>query len=86
MIEWYPLHRWRTLAEVDWVPDGLDHPERYFLFADYCLSAFDYAICLSASKSDPTPVISVGAEPPPIAGSFSELLEGYLANPSSLLR
>jgi hypothetical protein len=85
MIEWYPLHRWKTLPEAEWVPEGLQNPEAYFLFADYCLCGWGYAIYLSANRSNPTPVICVGAEVPPMAQSFSELIEAYLTNPSSLL-
>jgi hypothetical protein len=85
MIEWYPLQKWRNLIESGWALEGLPNPESYFLFADYCLDAFGYAIRLYSSTTDRNPVICVDAHEPPLAQSFSELIEAYLANPSVLL-
>lgn len=60
--------------------------ENYFVFADYCISAWDYAIELDSNPNNPGPVYRVFCEPvkEKIAESFFEFLQMYAEDPNKL--
>ena len=84
MVEWYGLQRWETLSEAGWAPDYRYELKSYFLFADYCLHGFSYAILLSSNPAEPTPVICATGDIHVLAPTFGELLRAYLADPSTI--
>ncbi len=87
------LFTFLPLAEVIPLDESwsLETPEAksYFVFIDYCISAHVYAIRLTNDISLGNPVITTYVKPDEnpiqIAGSFSEFVQGYLADDYSVL-
>jgi len=92
--------RFWPLAEIKPVRDVLvdtksrfQHPDRYlypdcFVFADHCVSCWDYAVKLTSEPDQPAPVYRVtGSEIPGerLADSFREFMAKYVADPTSIL-
>jgi hypothetical protein len=89
------LHSFWSLAELRPVHEELAEtkPDRFsypgcFVFADHCFSLCDYAVRITADKEFSGPVYRVmGLEVPaePMAASFGEFVESYLADPKSII-
>lgn len=62
----------------------LENPFNYFVFADYHIDLFSYAIRITESKGDNAVFVLCGEEYFQIADSFSEFLELYLSNSEKL--
>ena len=77
-----------TLLDESWSSGTFD-AKSYFVFIDYCISAHLYAIRLTNDLSLGNPVVTTyvkpGENPIQIAGSFSEFVQGYLADDYSVL-
>jgi hypothetical protein len=71
-----------SVKEVFEFPDAIS----YFIFADYLDWSWSYAIRLSNSVSESTPVFLIGKEIVPIqvANSYSEFVELYFADSAIL--
>lgn len=68
-----------------WALEVLD-ADSYFVFADYSISCHVYIIRLRNDLSLSNPVFIVyDGKPEQIAGSFSEFVQGYLANDYGVL-
>ncbi|MFT5824218.1 MAG: hypothetical protein ACI8ZM_005484 [Crocinitomix sp.] len=63
----------------------LENSFNYFVFADYHIDLFSYAIRLTENKIDNAVFVLCGEKYRQIAGSFSEFLELYLSNSEKLL-
>lgn len=62
-------------------PQSILEPASLFIFADYCIESFYFAIKLSRDPHQPTPVYWMGNLPEPkLADSFSDFAEIYLAD------
>jgi cell wall assembly regulator SMI1 len=88
MVEWYPISKWEPFTNHYSIARTLPDATSYYLFADYCLHGFDYAMHLGPGPNDQNTVILwFGGNPPwlPLASSFSELLEAYLRDPAVML-
>ena len=65
-----------------------DHPDaaQYFVFADYSLWGYGFAVYLTGESSATTPVvITVGSPYREVAPSFLVFLQRYLADDQSIL-
>jgi SMI1 / KNR4 family (SUKH-1) len=88
MVEWYPISKWEPMIGPSYAVETLPDAASYYVFADYCLNAFLYAIRLGPSVDEQNTVIGwFGGDPPSwrMASSFSELLEAYLRDPAVML-
>jgi hypothetical protein len=90
MVEWYSISRWAPMDAPAHQPSAASRlPDAAcFVFADYCLDAFLYAIRLSPGPDQQNHVMGwAGLDPPSwqMANSFSELLEAYLRDPAVML-
>jgi len=59
----------------------------YFIFADYCLWCWGYAIRLTSNSEDANPIFVTGSRPGLgwiVASSFTEFLELYLTDRAEL--
>jgi|GEM_PF-4142047 len=60
-----------------------------FVFADYCISAWEYAMHLNANNDNAAPVVMISGsdtDPPhQIAASFEEFLSIFIDDPDKLL-
>ena len=88
-----------SLAEIRPVHEVLDesggvvYPDRFaypncFVFADYLLSSWLYAIQITADATNLGPVYRVTASDAPVqmeAASFREFMTKYVADPGSIL-
>lgn len=93
------LFRFWPLAEVVPVHEELDerggvvYPDRFaypdcFVFADYLIHSWLYAVKLTADPTQPAPVYRVtGGDHPgeQMSASFGEFVARYAANPSSVM-
>jgi len=93
------LFRFWPLSEVVPVHDELDerggvvYPYRFaypdcFVFADYLVNSWLYAIKLTADPTQPAPVYRVTASKNPgeqMFASFREFMESYAAKPSNIV-
>lgn len=90
LIRFWPLGEVRPVHEA---LNELDGPERWaypgcFVFADYLIDSWLYAIRLTADPAQPAPVFRVLAgDPPaePMAASFAEFIAHYAARPDSIV-
>lgn len=72
---------------------GVIYPDLFsylqcFVFADYLMNCWDYAVKLTSDPNQPAPVFRVTASDTPgdqMAPSFREFMEQYLADPRSIL-
>jgi hypothetical protein len=80
------LVRFWPLTEIQPVSETTDPagPGRYFVFADYSISAFEYAIRLSTSTESAIAIIG-GHAPMIVSSTFAEFLMVYLTDPMSIL-
>ncbi len=84
VITFLSLDEMKTLSEY-WSPDVAD-ADSYFVFADYSISAHVYAIRLLNTTGRGNHVVVVyDGEPVEVANSFSEFVEGYLADNNAVL-
>ena len=83
----WPLREMKLVSEELADPihtDALDYPT-CFIFADYLLWCFAYAIRLTADAEADGPVYLVGGGPPVVvADTFLEFMQKYAADPDSL--
>lgn len=89
------LYRFWPLEEVKPVEEELNevYPDRYsylgcFVFADHCISCWDYAARLECHGETAGPVFrATGTNPPreQMAASFVEFIEMYLASPNNII-
>lgn len=89
------LYRFWPLEEVKPVNHELSdaNPDRYaypgcFIFADHCISCWDYAVRLDHSIEIAGPVYRVTGSNPPgeqMAASFVQFMEMYLASPKNIM-
>lgn len=93
------LFRFWPLAEIVPVHEELDerggvvYPDRFaypdcFVFADYLVSSWLYAVKLTADPRQPAPVYRVTASQAPgeeMATSFREFMVSYARKPSSIV-
>lgn len=86
--------RFWTLQEVKLVSEELTDPihtdrndyPQCFIFADYLLWCWAYAVCLSNDANADEPVYIIGGtDKIVIAATFLEFMQKYAANPDSLL-
>jgi hypothetical protein len=82
LIRFWPLDEIIPVAEAC---GGSGHYEGYFIFADYSISAHEYAINLSPKNNDVALVAGPQA-PRPIAPNFTSFLATYLRDPQALFR
>lgn len=92
------LYRFWQLKEVKPVEDhlsdarGFVYPGRYaypscFVFADWSLNCWDYAVKLTADRNQPAPVYRVDDSDfmgEPMAESFREFMERYAVDPKDI--
>lgn len=76
LIRFWQLAEIRPVADVE---EGLG----YFVFADWSISAHEYAIGLS-TPARPDVTLMGGTKPRSIAPTFATFLSKYLSDPSSL--
>lgn len=83
VITFLSLDEVRPVSEY-WSPD-VAGGDSYFVFADYSISAYVYAIrLLNVSGGNPV-VVLYDRTPIEVAGSFSEFVVGYLAGSNVVL-
>jgi hypothetical protein len=85
-----PVHR--VLGDSPGVPDiagapcTLPEAESWFVFIEYLCYSHVYAIRLSSSPADTSPVLWIcGPSYVTIANSLTEFVEAYLRDPNSIL-
>jgi hypothetical protein len=85
VITFLALHEMKPLSEA-WSPKIADAVS-YFVFADYSLSAHIYAIRLSNDSENDSPVVVAYDDKNlvKVASSFSEFVQGYLADDKAVL-
>ena len=89
------LYRFWSLAEFKPVHEELSdvNSDRFsypgcFVFADHCISCWDYAVKITQGFTDSGPVFRVTGGPvpgEPMAATFVEFVESYLAGPSNII-
>jgi hypothetical protein len=93
------VYRFWQLGEVKPVEEelsdarGVVYPDRFaypgcFVFADYCMNCWDYAVKLTDDPGQSAPVYRVTASDVPgeqMAPSFREFMERYAADPKSII-
>ena len=93
------LFRFWPLAEVKPVRDTWvgtrpnQYPDRFlypdcFVFADHCISCWDYAVKLTIEPKQPAPVFRVTGNETPgeqMADSFREFMSMYALDPKNIL-
>ncbi|MEK6260048.1 MAG: SMI1/KNR4 family protein [Planctomycetota bacterium] len=93
------MYRFLPLAEVKPVHEHLADTEHFsyldrfaypncFVFADYCISCWFYAVKITSDPTQPAPVFYVTGRDPhgkQMASSFREFMERYAANPNNVL-
>jgi hypothetical protein len=84
VIAFLSLNEMQPLSE--WWSAEIADSDSYFVFADHSMSVHVYAIHLSSGLADRNLVVVVyDNEPVNVASSFSEFVEGYLANDDAVL-
>ena len=87
LSEIVPVHEWLDDSR------GVVHPDRFaypdcFVFIDYCLSAWAYAVRITSDPADPGPVYRVmegGSRGQLEARSFREFMIKYASDPQSII-
>jgi hypothetical protein len=93
------LYRFWPLAEIKPVQEELadtphfKYPDRFsypdcFVFADHCISCWDYAVRLNMDPNQPAPVFRVTGSDPSgeqMAPSFREFMTRYANDPQSII-
>ncbi len=90
LIRFWPLGEFKPVHEA---LNELHGSERWaypgcFIFADYLIDSWLYAVRLTADPAQPAPVFRVLAGDPPrdaMAASFAELISRYAARPDRLV-
>jgi len=88
-FSFWPLHTIKRMSEElgpECYADVIE-PDQYFIFADYCIWCWGYAIRLTGNHADSNPVFFTGNRPDNgriIASSFTEFLELYLTDEAHL--
>lgn len=85
MFRFWPLEELRPI-DIDHIEYGL-YPG-CFLFADWSLDAWQYAVQLTDESDTSGPIFVIGRLSPPaecVANSFTDFLSRYLANPISVM-
>lgn len=85
IFEFYPLDKLKAWDESDWViPKNTPSwfkPEEFFIFADYLISCWAYAVRLSANKNDGGLIVVLGGTNFIVAANtFTDFIELYLAD------
>lgn len=84
LITFLGLDEVKSVSEY-WSPEVAD-ADSYFVFADYSLAAFVYAIRLVNDSGDGSSVVVIyDCEPLKVASSFSEFAKDYLENNQAVL-
>ncbi|CAN5581848.1 hypothetical protein BH10ACI4_BH10ACI4_18520 [soil metagenome] len=89
LLEFAPLNKLQTWRHLNWTtppqaPSGFD-ADKMYIFCDYMISSWAYAICLDASESKGGKVTSYGwITEEIIAPSFSAFIDLYLADDRSI--
>ncbi|HEY1398811.1 SMI1/KNR4 family protein [Roseateles sp.] len=93
LFRFWPLGEFvRVHEELD-ERGGVIYPDRFaypdcFVFADYLVNSWLYAVKLTADSKQPAPVYRVTASDPPgeqMSASFKEFMANYAAKPSSIV-
>jgi hypothetical protein len=88
VTSFWGLDRIRPAVEVyprDVACRSLSDARRYFVLCDVLIDSFWYAIRLGPRPGEPNPVVQWGCEVNrPVAASFTEFAEAYLADPTVL--
>ena len=89
------LYRFWPLGDVRAVSTELSgiHPDRFaypdcFVFADHCISCWDYAVKITRDPNQPAPVFRVTGDDQPgeqMSDSFAAFMESYVDNPLSII-
>ena len=89
------LYRFWSLADFKPVHEELSdvNSDRFsypgcFVFADHCISCWDYAVKITEGAANSGPVFRVTGGPvpgDPMAGSFVQFIESYLAEPNNII-
>ncbi len=89
------LYRFWPLIEVNLVQEiltatnpGQKAYQDCFVFADHCISCWDYAVRLTSDPRQPAPVFRVTGGMLPgemMRASFREFMEMYVANPRNII-
>ena len=83
-ISFWALDEVKPLAEE--MPECVcESADSYFVFADYSIFAYAYAIRLSAAGNESHPVIVTYDRPVVIANSFTDFMEQYLRGNKNIL-
>lgn len=78
--------QFRGIPDYSKIKDKLPHPNQYFVFGEYMINLYVYAIKLSSDPLAASPIIWIcGSQWRIIATTFSEFSEKYLVNPDELL-
>ena len=77
LISFWHLDQLKTVKE-HYQDDSIADVNRLFIFADYSINCYSWAVRLSADPSADTPVVISYALDRPIAPTFEAFLEGYL--------
>jgi hypothetical protein len=83
LVHFWSLAQLRPLPqEFGQIPTSLPEPEAWFAFADVLIDSYFYAIRLTTTPDDPTPVICfLEDEWWEVAPSFTDLLRYYIERP-----
>jgi hypothetical protein len=93
LYRFWPLDQVKPVHEVLADTDFCSYPDRFsypdcFVFADHCISCWDYALRLTNDPAQPAPVFRVTASDPPgemMAASFLEFMRSYASDPGSII-
>ncbi len=93
LFRFWPLTEVKPVYEVLEDTERFSYPDRFaypncFVFADYCISCWDYAVKLTSDPTQPAPVFRVTGSDPPgeqMASSFREFMERYAADPNNVI-
>ena len=84
MIATWHLPGVKSAAELGWAFDGANS---LFVFADYLIDSYFYAVRLTSSADNPAPVFAIYSNERvvPCAASFAEFVEAIRADDTAVL-
>jgi hypothetical protein len=84
LISFWHLDQVRTLAE-ECPGEGTPHADQLFVFADWSIWAYAWAVRLSADTAAATPVVITHEPGQQVAASFGEFIQRYVARDPEVL-
>lgn len=93
MYRFWPLSEVKPVHEELSDANGVKYPDRFaypdcYVFADYLISSWLYAVKITDDPTQPAPVFRVTASDTPgeqMASSFSEFMSRYADDPNSVI-